>query len=202
MLFETRPEAVKESLTQAEQEELIEACRAIVEEAPFCTPHMPGGMPFRVRVTSAGTWGWFASEQGYRYRRTHPESLSTWPPLPSCFEKVAQRYGLENPDSALLSLYSSVEGSLGLHQDRTERKLTHPVVCISLGETATFILGTEDRKGPKTRFQIQSGDVVVLAGKDRLAYHGVEKVKQGTCPQFLKDELEGKRLSITIRRAG
>lgn len=196
-LFETRPTAYKGQLSRHEQLQLLEAYKQAVRHADPETPTMRGGVPFRVLVTSMGEVGWWAENGRYDYVESTPEG-KPWLPLPPIVRQVATRFGLHDPDTCLISCYESGTGKLGLHQDTTERTLA-PVVGVSLGETATFVLGGMAKADLKQRFPVRSGDVVVLAGDDRLAWHGVEDVRQGTSPDYLG--LDGWRISFTIRRA-
>ena len=36
------------------------------------------------------------------------------------------------------------------------------------------------RKDPTRAFELRSGDVVVLGGEDRLAYHGIDRILPGS----------------------
>src|SRR3546814_7547389 len=61
------------------QAALIAALRALAEAAPLYRPTMPkSGRPFSVRMTNAGSHGWFSDREGYRYIRRHPESGRPW----------------------------------------------------------------------------------------------------------------------------
>jgi alkylated DNA repair protein (DNA oxidative demethylase) len=71
---------------------------------------------------------------------------------------------------------------MGSHRDQDEEDLAAPVVSISLGEDATFHIGGLQRSDPKQRLVLRSGDVVVLAGAARMAYHSVDRVHRGTSP--------------------
>jgi alkylated DNA repair protein (DNA oxidative demethylase) len=46
------------------------------------------------------------------------------------------------------------------------------------------------------KFELQSGDVVVLDGEDRLAYHGIDRILPGTSDLLP----EGGRFNLTLRR--
>ncbi|MEP2261929.1 MAG: alpha-ketoglutarate-dependent dioxygenase AlkB, partial [Paracoccaceae bacterium] len=52
--------------------------------------------------------------------------------------------------------------------------------------------------GPTQSIWLKSGDIAVLAGKARLAYHGIDRIKFGSS-QLLPD---GGRINITLRIAG
>src|SRR3546814_15445209 len=73
------------------QAALIAALRALAEAAPLYRPTMPkSGRPFSVRMTNAGSNGWFSDREGYRYIRRHPESGRPWPPIPAALPTLVR----------------------------------------------------------------------------------------------------------------
>ena len=103
---------------------------------------MPTGAKFRYLCTSAGRYGWISDRKGYRYEEKHPVTQSAFPPMPAIIERIAvetsAKYGLTlRPESALINWYDE-DGSLGLHQDKTEKCLA-PVISISLGDDCVFV---------------------------------------------------------------
>jgi alkylated DNA repair protein (DNA oxidative demethylase) len=85
---------------------------------------------------------------------------------------------------------------MGLHQDRDEQDLETPVVSISLGDSCLFRVGGRERNDRTLSFKLSSGDVVVLGGDGRLAFHGVDKIYPDTST-LLKN---GGRINLTLRR--
>ena len=87
---------------------------------------------------------------------------------------------------------------MGMHQDKDEGDLRWPVLSISLGDDALFRVGGTARGGPTERIWLQSGDVALLAGEARLAYHGIDRIR------FRSSNLlpDGGRLNVTLRVAG
>ena len=85
---------------------------------------------------------------------------------------------------------------MGLHQDRDEREFSAPVLSISLGDDCLFRVGGLKRDDPTTSFRLASGDVVVIGGEGRLAFHGVDRIYPGTS-MLLKRE---GRINLTLRR--
>jgi DNA oxidative demethylase len=85
---------------------------------------------------------------------------------------------------------------MGSHRDEDEEDKAAPVVSISLGDDATFHVGGARRSDPKQRLVLSSGDVFVLAGPARLAYHGIDRIHAGTSGLLL----EGGRFNLTLRR--
>ena len=74
--------------------------------------------------------------------------------------------------------------------------ISSPVVSLSLGDTALFRIGGTKRGGPTRSFRLASGDALVLGGKARLAFHGIDRIIAGTST-LLKD---GGRINLTLRR--
>jgi DNA oxidative demethylase len=185
-------------LDRAQQQDLIATLREVIRQAPLFTPVMPGtGKPFSVRMTNCGPLGWVSDQRGYRYQPTHPITDEPWPPIPGvlldAWTKLA-RYP-RPPQACLVNYYGST-ARLGLHQDRDEEDLTAPVVSFSLGASCRFRIGGTLRSAPTRSFLLASGDVVVLAGKARLAFHGVDRILPGTST-LLPD---GGRINLTLRR--
>jgi alkylated DNA repair protein (DNA oxidative demethylase) len=85
---------------------------------------------------------------------------------------------------------------MGLHQDRDEHDVAAPVVSLSLGDTCIFRYGGATRRGPTHTFRLASGDAMVLAQDNRLAFHGVDRIIWGTSTLLP----EGGRFNLTIRR--
>ena len=183
----------------AEQQALVDDIRAVVAAAPLYTPAMPRtGKEMSVRMTNCGTLGWVTDkERGYRYQPTHPVTGKPWPTIPerllSVWSEVAD--DPQEPQACLINFYDAA-AKMGLHQDRDEEDFSAPVVSISLGDACLFRVGGTKRNMPTTSFRLESGDVVVLGGEGRLAFHGVDRIYAGTSP-LLKN---GGRINLTLRR--
>jgi alkylated DNA repair protein (DNA oxidative demethylase) len=89
---------------------------------------------------------------------------------------------------------------MGLHQDRDEQDFAAPVVSISLGDTCLFRIGGVRRTDPTRSLKLASGDVVVLGGESRLAFHGVDRVYPGTSTLLAGWFPDGGRINLTLRR--
>ena len=85
---------------------------------------------------------------------------------------------------------------MGLHQDRDEEVFGAPVISISLGDDCRFRIGSNTRGGPTRSFKLHSGDVLLMGGKSRLAFHGVDKIYPGTSTLL---KAPG-RINLTLRR--
>lgn len=182
-----------------EQKALLDALRAVMAEAPLFTPAMPrSGKPMSVRMTNCGPLGWVTDkERGYRYQATHPITGKPWPAMPRMLLDLWNEVtGYPAPPEACLVNYYGGDAKMGLHQDKDEEDFAAPVLSVSLGDTAIFRAGGRSRRDPTRKLELRSGDVVVLGGEDRLAFHGIDRVLAGTSDLLP----EGGRINLTLRR--
>ena len=164
----------------------------------FFTPTMSrSGQPFSVRMANLGPLGWVSDRAGYRYQPIHPETSKPWPEIPEDILAIWRALSGTGADpEACLVNYYGPKARMGLHRDADEKAIDVPVVSISLGDTAIFRLGGLTRRSPTRSVRLASGDVVLLGGNARLAYHGVDRVVPGTS-QLLP---QGGRYNLTLRR--
>jgi alkylated DNA repair protein (DNA oxidative demethylase) len=187
-----------EYFSRPAQEALLADVMARVERSPFYTGRMPRtGHPMSVRMTNLGPLGWVSDVSGYRYDPRHPETGEAWPDIPKALLDLWEAVGGYGapPQACLVNRY--VEGSrLGLHIDADESAKDAPVVSVSLGDRALFRLGGLRRSDPTTSMRLASGDVVVLGGAARRAFHGVDRIYPGTSTLVPG----GGRINLTLRR--
>ena len=186
------------SLSGEEQEGLVRDVIRLAEAAPFYRPTMPrSGKSFSVEETNFGKLGWISSVDGYRYQSTHPLTGKPWPSMPGLLLELwneISRYPAP-PECCLVNLYR--RGSrMGLHQDRDEQAFDAPVLSLSLGDDAVFRIGGTSRKAPTRSLCLKSGDVLMFGGPARLAFHGIDRVIEGSSPLLPG----GGRLNLTLRR--
>ena len=84
---------------------------------------------------------------------------------------------------------------MGLHRDEDEADLSCPVVSVSLGDAALFRMGGAQRADKTESIWLSSGDVVVMAGAARLAYHGIDRIRFGSSGLLPR----GGRINLTLR---
>ena len=182
-------------LDRAAQEAMVAALRRIAEAAPMFHPETRFGKPMSVKMTSAGRYGWVSDRRGYRYEPRHPTGVD-WPPIPPEALAVWQAVsGVECAPECCLVNYYAETAHMGLHQDIDEADFTMPVVSISLGDDALFRVGGQERSDSTASAWLHSGDVCVLAGAARKAFHGIDRLKPGTSTLLP----QGGRLNVTLR---
>ncbi len=182
-------------IDKVDQENLLNDVRQIASRAPLFSPLTPWGKPLSVQMTSAGKYGWYSDCNGYQYITRHPNG-AVWPEIPESIQTIWHKLCISSPEPecCLVNFYSKT-AKMGLHQDKDEKNLTHPVLSISLGDDALFRIGGKDKRDMTESIWLSSGDVLVMSGKSRLAYHGIDRIKSGSS-QLLKF---GGRLNLTLR---
>ena len=193
--------AVLRGFARQEAAALVAAVAGISASAPFRNMITPGGFRMSVAMTNCGRAGWVTDRKGYRYELVDPITGCLWPPMPPSFRRLAAAAaeaagfaGFE-PDACLINRYEPGT-RLSLHRDENERDLTAPIVSVSLGLPAIFLFGGYSRGDRPRRIELESGDVVVWGGPDRLVYHGVAPLAEGD------DPLTGHcRINLTFRKA-
>ncbi|WP_339533000.1 DNA oxidative demethylase AlkB [Pseudomonas mucidolens] len=183
-------------------ERLLPELRHVLAQAPFRKMVTPGGFTMSAALSSCGELGWSTDRTGYRYTPLDPDSQQPWPALPDSMCQLAVAASAEagftlfEPDTCLINRY--VPGAkMSLHQDKNERDYAAPVVSISLGLPAVFLFGGHQRSDKTQKISLFHGDVVVWGGVDRLRFHGVLPIKEGTHPQ-----MGPQRINLTFRMAG
>ncbi len=187
-----------EYFSPAAQKALVAEVLAILETNPLYRGAMPRtGTPLSVRNTNLGPLGWVSDIKGYRYQAHHPVTGEAWGPIPETLLKLWDDVANwpAPPEACLVNWYEAGT-KLGLHIDADEDAKDAPVVSVSLGSRALFRLGGLERKSPTSSMRLASGDVVVLGGKSRRAYHGVDRI----WPDSSTLIPGGGRINLTLRR--
>lgn len=182
-------------LNPEDQALLVEDIREVVRAAPLFSPMTPYGKPMRVRMTSAGKYGWFSDRKGYRYEPQHP-SGKPWPAVPHRVMRLWNTLVSDHraPDCCLVNFYDET-AKMGLHQDRDEADFSWPVLSVSLGDEGLFRIGNATRGGKTESIWLRSGDIVVMGGEARLLYHGIDRIRAGSSTLLTK----GGRINLTLR---
>ena len=196
MLFQSR-------LSPDGQRDLWQQCRDLAEgPVPMYTPIVRGGRKMSVGMLCLGKH-WNGMTYGYEDRRSDFDGLPV-PAIPAHFAAIARDAAAEagfvmQPDLCIMNFYSS-DAKMGVHQDKDERPETIaagiPIVSVSLGDAARFVIGGLSRRDPTQPMILRSGDVLVMGGPSRLRYHGVTRILPGTAPEGMGPG----RFNLTFRQ--
>jgi alkylated DNA repair protein (DNA oxidative demethylase) len=176
-------------LPPAEQREVWALCQALsTGPVPMYTPTVRGGRKMSVGMLCLGRH-WNARTYAYEERRSDFDGLPA-PEIPPRLADLARTSAAAagfaiDPDLCIMNFYTDA-AKMGVHQDKDERPETIaagiPIVSVSLGDEARFVLGGLSRRDPTSPVQLKSGDVLVMGGPSRLRYHGVTRILPGTAP--------------------
>lgn len=189
-------------LSRDRQRSLLDTVRQIEAAAPRAQARTPMGGMTSAAMTNCGTVGWWSDAKGYRYQALCPGTGRAWPAMPIPFLEVVAAAVADTPfagfvpDACLINFYAA-GAKMGLHQDKDERDFTQPIVTVSLGDDADFLIGGRTRSEKTSAIVVRSGDVLIFGGESRMRYHGIRKIYPGTSPL---EGLNG-RFSLTFRKA-
>jgi alkylated DNA repair protein alkB family protein 1 len=130
---------------------------------------------------------------GYHYdwtsRAYHEDAKST---MPENLEKIAELFAktsllvegstrVRYTASACIVNFYNKSSIMGGHRDDLEVALDKPIVSISMGRPAVFLLGGKTKDcSPIVPILIRPGDVMVMGGDCRLNYHSMARLLPGT----------------------
>ncbi|GMI52309.1 hypothetical protein TeGR_g722 [Tetraparma gracilis] len=105
-------------------------------------------------------------------------------PLPPLLASLAASLvpGPFVPEAAIVNYYSAKGLPMGGHRDDVELTLLPPVLSLSLGLPAVFLLGGLSKDDAPVPLLLRSGDATLLGGDSRLCYHGVARVLPDATP--------------------
>ncbi|KAL8590340.1 hypothetical protein ACOMHN_006456 [Nucella lapillus] len=78
--------------------------------------------------------------------------------------------------------YYHHDSSLAAHTDHSELDHEAPLVSISFGQDAIFLMGGPTKEQTPTAVRLHSGDICVMSGKARLAHHAVPRILPSPSP--------------------
>ncbi|MEQ2221474.1 hypothetical protein ILYODFUR_016309 [Ilyodon furcidens] len=119
---------------------------------------------------------------GYHYNwDTKTYSANSYTPFPGDLHMLSVRITAAcgfpgfSSEAAILNYYRS-DSSLGIHVDESELDHSRPLLSLSFGQSAIFLLGGPQRQDPPTAMFMHSGDVMLMSGPSRLLYHAVPRI--------------------------
>jgi len=121
------------------------------------------------------------------------------------------------PHTGIVSFYHPSRSKERLpiagHKDDADGEdLSAPVVSLSLGATAVFLLGSTSKDVSPTPLLLRGGDVMILSGESRVCVHGVPRVISPLIPPILPPDhdsceeagltrlLSCSRINVTVRQ--
>ncbi|KAH7670295.1 DNA oxidative demethylase protein [Dioscorea alata] len=79
------------------------------------------------------------------------------------------------PEAAIVNYFGRSD-MLGGHLDDMEADWSKPIVSISLGCKAIFLLGGKSREDSPIAMFLRSGDIVLMSGQARECFHGIPRI--------------------------
>jgi alkylated DNA repair protein (DNA oxidative demethylase) len=164
--------------------DFLAALSDIAEASPFHNLTTPCGRRVPAAVTNCGSVSWHADQTGYRHISADPEDGRLGPAMPAVFldlaMRAAGRAGFPNfrPDACLIGRYSP-GARLPLHQDLRPQNVEPPVVYVSLGLPAIFLVSDMAQSAQPRRVRLAHGDAVVCDGEERMTFRHVDGGRDG-----------------------
>ncbi|PWA46460.1 Oxoglutarate/iron-dependent dioxygenase [Artemisia annua] len=155
------------------------------------------------------------SKRGYNVSLPHnkiPDALSQ---LAKKMAAPAMPVGEDFQPEAAIVNYFGPGDMLGGHLDDMEVDWSKPIVSMSLGCKAIFLLGGKSRNDEPLAMFLRSGDIVLMSGEARERFHGVPRIftdaehaEIGSLEKLLSDEddicyleyIKTSRININIRQ--
>ena len=142
---------------------------------------------------------WDTKEYSEKSKTDFPTELS------ALASEVAKVLGWTNynAEAAIVNYYPT-SSTLNPHTDHSEKNLAAPLISISLGLSAVFLIGGPTLAEPPTPILLRSGDVLLMAGESRMAYHALPKVLpatwEGNSDGREGDYISNHRININVRQ--
>ncbi|KAI3515974.1 hypothetical protein L1887_14881 [Cichorium endivia] len=116
------------------------------------------------------------SKRSYNVSLPHNKIPDTLCQLAKKMAAPAMPAGEEfQPEAAIVNYFGSSD-MLGGHLDDMEADWSKPIVSMSLGCKAIFLLGGKSRNDPPLAMFLRSGDIVLMAGEARERFHGIPRI--------------------------
>lgn len=123
-------------------------------------------------------WATLGFHHNWDTRKYNKENKSVFPEdLAQMCSCIVDSLGFKKfrPEAAIINFYHS-KSTLAPHKDDSEADLDRPLLSISFGMPAIFLIGGADKNVKPTAVKLRSGDALIMSGQSRLAYHGLPLV--------------------------
>jgi alkylated DNA repair protein alkB family protein 1 len=127
--------------------------------------------------------------------------------------------------ASIVNFYNA-KSNMGCHRDDGELAVNKPIVSVSMGRPAVFLLGGATKDDVPVPILVRAGDVMILGGASRLNYHsmarllpyeGLPPVAESACPRepvgwsglrqvapddmvFVNEFLSSHRINVNVRQ--
>lgn len=110
-------------------------------------------------------------------RKYRKNLKSTFPSdLARLCSNIAQLVHEDLEAEAAIVNYYPLGTCMGGHLDDAEHIMTKPIVSISIGCSAIFLIGGDQKSITPTPILVRSGDAIIMSGKSRYSYHGIPAI--------------------------
>ncbi|XP_077286549.1 alpha-ketoglutarate-dependent dioxygenase AlkB [Arctopsyche grandis] len=101
---------------------------------------------------------------------------------------IAASLGFDNymPQASIVNYYH-MDSTLAPHTDHSEKNLDAPLISISFGQSAIFLIGSELKNDEPTAMYLHSGDIVIMSKDSRLCYHAVPRIVKAVDQPWMLD---------------
>ncbi|XP_012287645.1 nucleic acid dioxygenase ALKBH1 isoform X2 [Orussus abietinus] len=134
------------------------------------------------------------STLGYHHNwetKRYTEETKTDVPFEICdlTQFLARTVGFENfkAEAAIINYYR-MNSTLAGHTDHSELNIDAPLISLSFGQSAIFLIGGLTLADPANALLLRSGDILIMFGASRLRHHGVPKILQTFDVPWARDE--------------
>lgn len=172
---------IRNPFTVDGQRHWIQKCLELYPRKPSITNmdlHSNGSLDGLVNGRDKLSWATLGYHHNWDTKKYDPANYSHFPEcLASLTKHIASclRFETFRPEAAIVNYYGK-KSSLGIHNDCSEEALDEPIISLSFGQTAIFLIGTSERNDKPKPIFLRSGDIVVMSGKCRLSYHAVPAI--------------------------
>ncbi|KAJ3176514.1 hypothetical protein HDU87_005208 [Geranomyces variabilis] len=87
-------------------------------------------------------------------------------------------------EAGIINFYQ-LGDALMAHQDRSEENALAPLISFSFGNSCIYLIGSDTRDVAPTPILLQNGDILVMHGSARRAFHSVPRILENTLPEYL-----------------
>lgn len=110
-------------------------------------------------------------------------------------------------EAAIVNYYH-LDSTLSAHVDHSEFDKKAPLISISFGQPAIFLIGGETKQTRPTAIFLRSGDIIISQDECRQVYHAVprvfyekdSKLRYKDLGDPMKEYLEKSRINMNIRQ--